>query len=84
MRINVYACLECGLELITRDADEGVTPFALPCDGCAHVMYSSFYRVPQSLTPTHEWYKPDDLSELDDFTQEHVKLGGLVLREIEK
>lgn len=44
--------------MVTVDIDEGVTPFMEICEKCKGDMHSSFYRCPQNLIPTHEWYKP--------------------------
>lgn len=49
---NVYVCQLCGGEVVTVDADEGVTPFMIECRStpeCEGDMYSSFYQVDQSL-----------------------------------
>ena len=60
-RINVYTCPK-GHETITVDKDTGVTPMMLACktEGCQEMGRSSFYRVPPGLTPTHEWYAPNE------------------------
>lgn len=105
-KINVYICEKrCGNEIITKDRDEGVTPFLIRCDRCSPTinhpfvaMQSSFYRVDQTLTPTHEWIKPDE-NELKQFFKkhkirkgtraydsniQHIERKGLILRKIEK
>jgi len=59
------------------------------CTECGKPAYSCFYKVPQDLTPTIEWYKPTDQElaamksepELEDLV-DHVKKGGLMTREI--
>ena len=52
--------------------------------GFRHVMAeSSFYRVDQFLGHTHEWYRPASVDDLDPDTAEHVRNGGLLLRERE-
>lgn len=88
-KINAYTCEKCARKIITRTADEGVTPFMIPCIHCDGTAQSAFYRVPQHLTPTHEWYKPGPVeltamqfnAYLID-TVEHVKDGGLLMRKI--
>ncbi len=83
--INVYVCQSCGTEVVTRNKHDGTTPFMVGCVACPGVSYSSFYRVDQTLTPTHEWFKPMTAGERkrwmrDPDTAEHVRLGGLCLR----
>lgn len=73
-RENVYTCRKCGRQLVTRDRDEGVTPFMMRCDpdrtpdGCGAEMFSAGYgsgrALPPHAPPTHEWYKPTP-AELD-------------------
>ena len=60
-RINVYTC-KAGHQTITIDKDHGVTPMMLDCrhPGCKESGMSSFYRVPEGLTPQWEWYMPTD------------------------
>ena len=87
-RLNMYTCRECHGNIVTVDRDEGVTPFMLKCrawPGCGGPMQSHFYRgVTERETPTYEWFKPTDLTGLDEGMREHVERGGLVLRKIEK
>ena len=88
-KINVYVCDTCKHNVVTVDRDEGVTPFMTSCTECGKPAYSCFYKVPQDLTPTIEWYKPTDQElaamksepELEDLV-DHVKKGGLMTREI--
>ena len=88
-KINAYTCETCARKTVTIDRDEGVTPFMIDCSYCAGIAQSAFYRVPQNLTPTHEWYKPDEAelnkmkihSELKQ-TVEHIERGGLVKHKI--
>lgn len=51
-------------------------------------MQSSFYRVRQDQSPTHEWFRPKSAGEkkkiTDPSTAEHVRLGGLLLRKLFK
>lgn len=88
-KINVYIC-SCGAEMVTRDVDDGVTPFMTDCEKCGKFMQSSFYKVDQGLQPTHEWYRPGPemrkklSTSLAGFKllRDHVDRGGLILREI--
>lgn len=83
-RKNQYTCNKCGGSIITRDLDEGTTSFYLDCratEGCEGRMISSVYRVDQSLTPTHEWYKPT--GKIPAAARQHVAMGGLLIRPIE-
>lgn len=54
------------------------------CNGRAT---SSMYPPPPMPSwigkPTHEWYRPTELSDLDPETREHVERGGLLLRKRE-
>lgn len=55
--------------------------------GCGAYMESAFYRVLQSLEPSHEWYAPDKaerkrMRKKRDSNLEHVARGGLILRRI--
>jgi len=87
-RINVYICQSCGKKTITIDSEEGVTPFMIGCEICDGDMYSSFYKVDQSLIPTHEWYKPTDFNQYPlnhrQAMKQHVADGGLDIRLIKK
>ena len=86
--INRYVCQGCGKSIVTINCDEGTTPFMLICKfKCLPPigMYSSFYKVDADMEPTYEWYRPvgeeyDNLSQ--DERENHVDLGGLLLREI--
>jgi hypothetical protein len=87
---NVYSCTECGYQTITIDKDDGTTPFMIQCRNpfkCTGWSRSNFYRVDQDLPPTHEWYRPDE-QEIAQLTKpaviDHVRMGGLLIREIEK
>jgi hypothetical protein len=91
-RINAYTCFKCGRKTITVDrVSGGVTPFVISCPWCeGGDAQSSFYRVPQDLDPTHEWYSPDEAElgtllsfpEGQDVYDNHIKKGGLVMRVI--
>lgn len=91
--VNVYRCPH-GHQTVTRDVAEGVTPFMIGCPTCkaagtppdergfrSVMAQSSFYRVDQSLEHSHEWYRPESTAGLDPDTAEHVRNGGLLLRE---
>ncbi len=87
-RKNVYRCEKCGGETVTVDRDAGVTPFMINCratPGCDGESQSSFYRVPQDLTPKWEWYRPGALERLrlTVYVNDHVKQGGLLLRSVD-
>lgn len=91
-RVNAYKCQKCGQIILTRDVDEGVTPFMVPClatIGCKGPMYSAFYKPPEFLLkvmePTYEWFKPigKDYEALEPAMKAHVDQGGLDLRHIE-
>jgi hypothetical protein len=88
--VNVYVCELCGKPTITKNRDEGTTPFMLVCratSGCGGLAISSFYRVPQNLTPMIVFIKPSD-EELKTFLakhpdhvaaiRDHVSRGGLL------
>jgi hypothetical protein len=81
---NIYTC-KAGHFIWTVNADDGVTPFAIPCKepGCNNAMTSGFYPEVAKLIiePHYEWYKPE-LKGLSAGDLEHVKNGGLLLRKI--
>lgn len=82
--INQYICPVCGGVITTINRDEGTTPFYLSCralPGCSGRMFSQLYQVDQTLTPTHEWYKPAKIKGTPEMRQ-HLKAGGLLIREI--
>lgn len=81
-RKNGYQCDTCGHIFVTEDIDEGVTPFMTNCHigDCNGRATSMFYRVPQWLAASVEWYKPTSLDGLPPHTVEHVKKGGLLSR----
>lgn len=93
-RKNAYVCA-AGHTTITVDRDRGTTPFIIPCPRCKADAQSKFYRVDQASQPTHEWYYPTVEAELPAVLAkygihqrgaivEHVKMFGLLLREIGK
>lgn len=86
--VNGYACRRCAYVTITINRDEGVTPFSITCTrpGCGGPAYSMFYppeEVIGSEAVTHEWYRPSLrwARRKGAAMLEHVKRGGLVLRE---
>lgn len=94
-RVNVYQCeREPKHAIITIDREPGVTPFTVQCPHCEALgtpgdgfyrhpaMRSKLYRVPQDLRPTHEFYRPDSLDDVNPNVSDHVLKGGLLLREI--
>jgi len=83
--INQYTCPVCGETITTINRIDGTTPAMITCptEGCRGNMHSAYYMVDQDLTPDHEWYKPSKLPRDPDMRQ-HVKLGGLLLRKIER
>jgi hypothetical protein len=86
-RLNMYICDTCGQHIVSKDVDEGTTPFMISCQsttGCTGRMSSSFYRVfdPEGrMRWTHEWYRPSILRvDLPPAVQDHISKGGLLLR----
>lgn len=82
---NIYVCRECRGHIVTRDVDKGTTPFMLACRataGCGGMMSSSVYRVfDGSIRASHEWYRPPAAQALTAAEREHVRKGGVLLRE---
>lgn len=84
---NAYECQSCKGIICTIDIDEGVTPFIIEClaTKCGGEMHSSFYptqpKPPEMPDAAYEWYKPTDLSKYSPAMQDHIKMGGLVIRE---
>lgn len=89
---NAYVCEDasfgrdgkgCGRATVTIDREPGVTPFMTTCPHCGGTATSRMYRVPQDLTPTMEWYRPDTLDGLSPWTVDHILQGGLISRWID-
>lgn len=87
---NIYKCPD-GHLTVTIDRDDGVTPYLTSCthSGCQELARSHIYNpMCQVFEPTHEWYKPtlEEAThlELNEATLEHIRRGGLILREMEK
>ncbi len=90
-QVNVYRCDVCGKGTVTKNRDDGTTPFMISCratPGCKGSMQSSMYRVDQTLTPDLIWINPTP-QELSNFLKkqsprfhrairEHVAMGGLL------
>ena len=92
-KINTYTCPTCGHRIITIDRDEGVTPMFVRCEGPLRCdrdtlpgATSSMYRVAQTLTPTHEWYRPSvkEMRGLSPSMIHHIRQGGLLIRPIQE
>lgn len=81
--VNAYLC-GSGHATWTRNADDGTTPFIIRCPAdCGREAKSRFYRVQQNDVPvSHEWYRPADLSGLSVGKRDHVRRGGLLLRQV--
>lgn len=84
--VNVYVCRECGGHTVTKNRDEGTTPFMISCratSGCKGAASSSFYRVSQQQQPTILWIKPTP-AELEAFIAAHADKGPHVEAEIRR
>lgn len=83
---NVYQCEQCSRWIVTVNRDEGVTPFMIGCQfDCGGAMQSLMYpTIPESVEPSHEWYRPKHLRHRDEWTRDHIRRGGLVLRRLER
>lgn len=85
-RILCYGCQACSTVTVTRQIDDGVTAFIIPCPECGGpAMHfgtdgTEFIYGP----PTREWFRraPDDAMNRD--LRDHIERGGLDLREIPK
>lgn len=89
--INGWYCGQCGLHTYVVHVDPGVTPMFLGCcrasGGCKGPGISLMYPTappPEhvKLSVKHEWYKPGKRARLSPEEREHVKKGGLLLREL--
>ena len=96
-KLNQYVCDTCGHVTTTVDRVNGVTPYLIGCRGLdpckgqggnagRDLARSRCYKnIPEDAQPTYEWYRPeymDDLGDMDQWSQEHVLQGGLLLRPI--
>jgi hypothetical protein len=79
---NVYMCGDCGHGFISKDVDEGTTPFMTSCLNCDGHAKSMFYKIPQDILGRAAvlWIKPPvkDWKHFSKATQDHLKRGGLV------
>ncbi len=96
--VNAYMCQRCGLATVTRNQDEGTTPFAISCRAtpdCHGDAFSSFYRVEQDASPAFLWVRPtveqletmkkkidDPDGIMADAIQAHYDGGGLFLADL--
>ena len=84
--INGYRCGTCGGMTITRNADEGTTPFMILCTrpGCGGRAFSEFYHMDPRSMPTHEWHRPtpEEFKRLDKATRDYCAAGAMLLRPI--
>lgn len=87
---NGYQCKSCGKVTVTVDVHPGVTPAFLDCRrtaGCSGMAVSSFYpsgpRPANLPEPAWEWFRPSSpvLARQTAAAREHVRKGGLLLRE---
>lgn len=87
-KLNIYVCRACKGHIVTRDVDEGTTPFMTGCKatpGCRGIMQSSMYRVfDQTMAEGWQWYKPTNAEAVAPNVREHVKMGGLLLRRVDQ
>lgn len=85
-RLNIYICDNCGGHIVSRDVDQGTTPFMIRCEattGCQGRMQSSMYRVfdPEGkMHHSHEWYRPTKGMLVAKHLVDHIDKGGLLLR----
>lgn len=85
---NIYVCQNCRRHIVTRDVDDGTTPFMISCQAtvaCPGRMQSSMYHVfdPENLLQhSHEWYRPSTVEIVKPHLADHVKHGGLLLRSV--
>lgn len=80
---NLYNCRDCGFTIVTINSDYGTTPLKTNCLNCDKIMQSKAYEVNQDITPSYEWYRPNE-SEILTITDETLLAflgkGGLLLR----
>ncbi len=89
---NYYTCTFCGGRTVTVDLAEGVTPFTITCratPSCKGWANSAWYPQPFPTglpAPAIEFYKgtPADLRGADVLTRQHVRGGGLLMRDVRK
>jgi hypothetical protein len=82
-KLNRYTCQLCGSAIITKDVDDGVTPFLIDCvsNRCQGMMQSACYRPGINGTPTYIWRRPvaSEFEKASEAMQHHYNLGGLVM-----
>lgn len=85
-KANIYVCEVCRGHIVTRDRDNGTTPFMITCHAttsCKGMMKSSFYRVfDQDVREDYEWYRPSAVEVVPAQHRHHVSMGGLLLRKV--
>lgn len=80
-RVNIYRCKDCGWSVVTKDVDDGVTPFLIACRACSKgLAQSSFYNVRQDLDHAAEWrHEMPEEYKGDRDSIKHFEQGGLFL-----
>lgn len=94
-RINGWICDHCGLPTYAVHVDHGVTPMLLACrasgrlNDCPGMAVSMGYPAPKPPADVvhntlWEWYRPAEieLAKMSTGMQDHVRNGGLAIREI--
>lgn len=92
--INGYNCTTCHKVTLVIHRDAGVTPMFLACTNpeCNGTGESLMYPNQDAIPPRirekvrWEWYRPSkkEFKKLSSEMQDHVKRGGLVLREYKR
>lgn len=83
-RKNVYTC-PAAHKTYTVDSDDGVAPISIRCprEGCRRQANSAFYQIEQiGVKPTHEFYRPANMSGLTPAEIAFVDDGGLLFRKL--
>lgn len=84
-KLNIYTCDRCRGHVVTRDKDEGTTPFMLICvatAGCTGRMKSSMYNVfDQSMREDFIWRRATapEVAAMKRGEKMHHDKGGLFL-----
>ena len=99
MKWNHYTCPKCGGITISKEFDEGVTPFMIRCrakdtiengnrvQGCNGMAESSFYRGSQkeSQRPHIVFYRPSDAIEaIEAINKEPKRFRVAILKHYQK
>lgn len=88
-RFNAYTCDGCHRTIVTKDLDEGVTPFMIACRECGGWMKSHFYNVASWVDDYQVeavWKKemPANYTKRErEMSQDHADKGGLFLHYLE-